>query len=125
MERGAIAEGIRDLESLAERKPGVSTELAVAEAYADVGEGSGDQVAKLHVRHMVGGLERLGGRWSISLFHYRNHGADFGRVLAGFEVPDGDATEFAQVPRTLGYHHQREDANPAYAMFLGRSGGRS
>ena len=70
-------------------------------------------MAKLHVRHMVGGhapgvrnerlcrfefperpgaltqfLEKLGGRWNISLFHYRNHGADFGRVLAGFEVAD-------------------------------------
>ena len=76
-------------------------------------------MAKLHVRHMVGGrspevanelvcrfefperpgalmtfLDKLGGRWNISLFHYRNHGADFGRVLAGFEVPPEDATDF-------------------------------
>jgi threonine dehydratase len=102
-----------------------------------------DEVAKLHIRHMVGGrsaevsnecvyrfefperpgalmefLDRLGGRWNISLFHYRNHGADFGRVLAGFEVPEGDAIDFRQFLRTLGYHYQREDANPAYAMFL-------
>ena len=41
-------------------------------------------------------LDTLGGRWNISLFHYRNHGADFGRVLVGFEVPDGDAAEFAR-----------------------------
>ena len=72
-----------------------------------------NEMAKLHVRHMVGGrapdvrnerlcrfefperpgaltqfLEKLGGRWNISLFHYRNHGADFGRVLAGFEVEE-------------------------------------
>ena len=72
-----------------------------------------NEMAKLHVRHMVGGrapearherlcrfefperpgalmqfLDTLGGRWNISLFHYRNHGADFGRVLAGFEVPE-------------------------------------
>ncbi|HUE89425.1 MAG TPA: threonine ammonia-lyase, biosynthetic [Vicinamibacterales bacterium] len=102
-----------------------------------------DEVAKLHIRHMVGGrsaevsnerlyrfefperpgalmefLDRLGGRWNISLFHYRNHGADFGRVLAGFEVPEGDAIDFTQFLRALGYHYQREDANPAYAMFL-------
>ena len=76
-------------------------------------------MAKLHVRHMVGGrardvrherlcrfefperpgaliqfLDALGGRWNISLFHYRNHGADFGRVLAAFEVPDDEVSAF-------------------------------
>jgi threonine dehydratase len=105
-----------------------------------------DEVAKLHIRYMVGGrstevsneqlyrfefperpgalmefLDRLGGRWNISLFHYRNHGSDFGRVLAGFEVPEGDATAFAQFLQTLGYYHQREGANPAYEMFLAGS----
>ena len=105
-----------------------------------------DELAKLHVRYMVGGrspdvrnerlyrfefperpgalmefLERLGGRWNISLFHYRNHGSDFGRVLAGFEVPDGDAVEFDQFLRTLGYFHQREKDNAAYDLFLGRA----
>ena len=104
---------------------------------------TGDEVAKLHIRYMVGGrsrevaserlyrfefperpgalmdfLERLGGRWNISLFHYRNHGSDFGRVLAGFEVPDGDAAGFAEFLRTLGYHHQPEQDNVAYEMFL-------
>ena len=83
-----------------------------------------NEMAKLHVRHMVGGhapevrherlcrfefperpgaltefLEKLGGRWNISLFHYRNHGADFGRVLAGFEVEDPDLAQFRVVPR--------------------------
>ena len=64
-------------------------------------------------------LDRLGGRWNISLFHYRNHGSDFGRVLAGFEVPTSDATDFAQFLDGLGYHHQREQDNDAYALFLG------
>ena len=66
-------------------------------------------------------LDRLGGRWNISLFHYRNHGSDFGRVLAGFEVPDRDLGEFGQFLRSLGYFHQPEQDNPAYQMFLGRS----
>src|SRR5881396_754463 len=96
-----------------------------------------DEMAKLHVRYMVGGrapdvqhehlyrfefperpgalmefLEKLGGRWNISLFHYRNHGADFGRVLAGFEVPDGEMTDFQQFLDRLGYDQTREDENP-------------
>jgi len=104
---------------------------------------SDDELAKLHVRHMVGGrasdvrderlyrfefperpgallefLERLGDRWNISLFHYRNHGSDFGRVLAGFEVPDADMRAFEQFLNALGYGYQREENNPAYAMFL-------
>jgi threonine dehydratase len=106
---------------------------------------SDDELAKLHVRYMVGGrspevsderlyrfefperpgalmefLERLGDRWNISLFHYRNHGSDFGRVLAGFEVPDADARRFTQFLDAIGYAYQREENNPAYAMFLAR-----
>jgi threonine dehydratase len=103
-----------------------------------------DEVAKLHVRHMVGGrspdvaneqvcrfefperpgalmafLEQLGGRWNISLFHYRNHGADFGRVLAGFEVPAGQMGAFEEFLDRLGYRYQPERANVAYELFLG------
>ena len=102
-----------------------------------------NEVAKLHVRHMVGGhsvgvaheqicrfefperpgalmefLDKLGGRWNISLFHYRNHGADFGRVLAGFEVPPSDMPAFDTFLEGLGYRYQREDGNAAYQMFL-------
>jgi threonine dehydratase len=102
-----------------------------------------DEVAKLHIRYMVGGRSRevaneqlyrfefperpgalmdfldcLGGRWNISLFHYRNHGSDFGRVLAGFEVPREDAVAFEQFLGSLGYFHQREQDNPAYELFL-------
>ena len=102
-----------------------------------------DEVAKLHIRHMVGGrapalanerlyrfefperpgalmefLDRLGGRWNISLFHYRNHGSDFGRVLVGFEVPEDDADRFGEFLRTLGYDYEFEERNSAYEMFL-------
>jgi threonine dehydratase len=102
-----------------------------------------NELAKLHVRHMVGGrsaevrheqicrfefperpgalmrfLEQLGGRWNISLFHYRNHGADFGRVLAGFEVPAADDAAFEAFLDTLGYGYQRERDNAAYELFL-------
>jgi threonine dehydratase len=102
-----------------------------------------NEMAKLHVRHMVGGrapdvrderlcrfefperpgaltqfLEKLGGRWNISLFHYRNHGADFGRVLAGFEVVDADLTAFHAFLDELGYPYTLEHDNIAYRFFL-------
>ncbi len=104
---------------------------------------TGNEVAKLHVRHMVGGrspevdneqlyrfefperpgalmafLDRLGGRWNISLFHYRNHGADFGRVLAGFEVPNHDMPAFMTFLDGLGYPYEHERDNAAYELFL-------
>jgi threonine dehydratase len=103
-----------------------------------------NEMAKLHVRHMVGGhapevrnerlcrfefperpgaltefLDTLGGRWNISLFHYRNHGADFGRVLAGFEVVEADLPEFHAFLDALGYPYTPEHDNPAYRFFLG------
>ncbi|MBP7777086.1 MAG: threonine ammonia-lyase, biosynthetic [Acidobacteria bacterium] len=103
-----------------------------------------NEMAKLHVRHMVGGhapgvrherlcrfefperpgaltgfLDKLAGRWNISLFHYRNHGADFGRVLAGFEVEDQDLAAFTSFLDGLGYAYAAERANPAYTFFLG------
>ena len=102
-----------------------------------------NDVAKLHVRHMVGGrspdvtnelvcrfefperpgalmafLDELGGRWNISLFHYRNHGSDFGRVLVGFEVPPTDDAAFQSFLDGLGYAYQREHDNSAYDLFL-------
>ena len=102
-----------------------------------------NEMAKLHVRHMVGGrapdvrherlcrfefperpgalmsfLEKLAGRWNISLFHYRNHGSDYGRVLTGFEVEEHDLQAFHAFLRTLGYPFTVEDDNPAYAFFL-------
>ena len=104
---------------------------------------SDDELAKLHVRHMVGGraadvrqeracrfefpdrsgalmefLETLSGRWNISLFHYRNHGADFGRVLAAFEVPDDELTAFEAFLAGLGYYYELQTGDVAYEMFL-------
>jgi threonine dehydratase len=103
-----------------------------------------DEMAKLHVRYMVGGhargleherlfrfefperpgallrfLQAIGGKWNISLFHYRNHGSDYGRVLAGVQVPPTDAQEFARHLRDLQYAYTEETDNPAYRMFLG------
>ena len=116
---------------------------ALARSGYDAVNLSDNELAKLHVRHMVGGhspdaadeqlcrfefperpgallafLDQLGGRWNISLFHYRNHGADFGRVLAGFEVPPADERAFEAFLEALGYPCQRERANAAYALFL-------
>ncbi|MFD1732350.1 threonine ammonia-lyase, biosynthetic [Deinococcus malanensis] len=102
-----------------------------------------DELAKVHVRHMVGGrapeaahervysftfperpgallefLTHLHGRWNISLFHYRNHGSAHGRVLAGLQVPTGDEADFAAFLRDLGYPATEMSTNPAYRLFL-------
>jgi threonine dehydratase len=104
---------------------------------------SDNETAKLHVRHMVGGrsaeienerlfrfefperpgallnfLNAIGTDWNISLFHYRNHGSDHGRVLAGIDVPPDETEELESHLAKLGYSHWEESGNPAYAMFL-------
>jgi threonine dehydratase len=104
---------------------------------------SDNEMAKLHIRHLVGGrapgvvhervlrfefperpgallrfLDRMSRGWNISLFHYRNHGADYGRVLAGIQVPPGDQTEFQAFLDQLGYAWVDEGENPAYRLFL-------
>lgn len=104
---------------------------------------SNNEMAKLHVRHMVGGrskdlqnerlfrfefperpgallefLNAIGTDWNISLFHYRNHGSDYGRVLAGIDVPDTEAEELEAHLAKLGYAYWEESGNPAYTMFL-------
>ena len=63
-------------------------------------------------------LAQLRSDWNISLFHYRNHGADFGRVLVGMQVPPEENEEFAQFLAKLGYEYVEETNNPAYALFL-------
>jgi threonine dehydratase len=63
-------------------------------------------------------LDALGGRWNISLFHYRNHGAAFGRVLAAFEVPASDLGAFHAFLDGLGYPYLLESDNDAYGLFL-------
>ena len=103
-----------------------------------------DELAKQHIRHLVGGksalahdelmyrfefperpgalmrfLDSLAPNWNISLFHYRNHGADYGRVLVGMQVPPADMEDFRAFLRNLGYRHWDESKNPAYRLFLG------
>jgi threonine dehydratase len=66
-------------------------------------------------------LDRMSKGWNISLFHYRNHGADYGRVLVGMQVPVADMKAFRAFLKTLGYPHWDETRNPAYKLFLGQS----
>ena len=102
-----------------------------------------NEMAKLHVRHLVGGRSRdvrdeilyrfefperpgalmrflnsMGGAWNISLFHYRNHGADYGRVLVGMQVPASDKAQFRAFLDGLGYDYVDETDNVAYRLFL-------
>jgi threonine dehydratase len=104
-----------------------------------------NEIAKLHVRYMVGGhvngsvgnerlfrfefperkgallkfLKAVGARWNITLFHYRNHGSDYGRVLAGIDVPSADTADFLDHLNVLHYSYSEETNNPAYRIFLG------
>ena len=64
-------------------------------------------------------LDAMRPDWNISLFHYRNHGADYGRVLVGMQVPLGDHEAFASFLNNLGYRYWDETENPAYRLFLG------
>ena len=104
---------------------------------------SDNEMAKWHVRHMVGGrapfarnellyrfefperpgalvkfLENMRSDWNISLFHYRNHGADYGRVLVGMQVPRKETGQFTAFLKKLGYPYADETRNPAYRLFL-------
>jgi threonine dehydratase len=125
----------------AEERDQLLTELRDA-AYP-VDDLSDNEMAKLHVRHMVGGrstgvanerlfrfefperpgalldfLDAIGTDWNISLFHYRNHGSDHGRILAGIDVPEDETGELEAHLADLGYTHWEESDNPAYAIFL-------
>jgi threonine dehydratase len=102
-----------------------------------------DELAKSHLRHMVGGrsmlakdellyrfefperpgalmkfLTSMAPNWNISLFHYRNHGADYGRILVGIQVPQNEQKKFQKFLASLGYPHWDETDNPAYRLFL-------
>ncbi|HRH30430.1 MAG TPA: threonine ammonia-lyase, biosynthetic, partial [Aquabacterium sp.] len=104
---------------------------------------SGDELAKTHIRHMVGGrsalaegerlysfifperpgalmtfLTSLPPGWNISLFHYRNQGADYGRILVGLQVPKGEAKAIKPFLAGLGYVYVDETHNPVYRLFL-------
>jgi threonine dehydratase len=103
-----------------------------------------DELAKLHIRHLVGGrsslarderlfrfefperpgalmrfLSSMSPSWNISLFHYRNHGADYGRILVGLQVPADEKRQFREFLSTIGYRYWDESAHPAYRLFLG------
>jgi len=105
---------------------------------------TGNEMAKLHIRHLVGGrapevrneilyrfefperpgalsrfLNSMSGAWNISLFHYRNHGADYGRVLVGMQVPATDKAALRAFLDGLGYDYLEETDNVAYRLFLG------
>lgn len=102
-----------------------------------------NELAILHVRHMIGGhagsvknerlirfqfperpgalirfLKSLGSNWNITLFHYRNHGAAFGRVLIGMQIPESDQGRLDEVLQRIGYRYREETGNPAYQQFL-------
>ena len=106
-----------------------------------------DELAKLHIRHLVGGhsplardelmyrfefperpgalmkfLSSMSPNWNISLFHYRNHGADYGRILVGIQVPGNEKHAFKAFLAGLGYAHEDATQHPAYRLFLGASG---
>jgi threonine dehydratase len=102
-----------------------------------------DELAKSHLRHLVGGkstlakdellyrfefperpgalmrfLDSMAPNWNISLCHYRSQGGDVGRILIGLQVPQDEMSEFAQFLATLGYRYWDESANPVYKLFL-------
>jgi len=102
-----------------------------------------NEMAKMHVRHLVGGraaglndealyrfefperpgallefLTSIGKRWNISLFHYRNHGAAYGRVLVGMQIPKDQRKQLTSDLDKLGYPYWEETENPAYHLFL-------
>ncbi|MGV3652946.1 MAG: threonine ammonia-lyase, biosynthetic [Noviherbaspirillum sp.] len=104
---------------------------------------SHDELAKLHIRHLVGGksalaqdellyrfefperpgalmrfLESMAPNWNISLFHYRSQGGDVGRILIGLQVPKKEMKEFREFLATLGYRYWEETGNPVYKLFL-------
>jgi len=126
---------------------GVAEKQALLQALTEKGyevvDMSGNELAKMHVRYMVGGhaagvaderlfrfefpersgallhfLTLMGDRWNISLFHYRNHGAANGRVLMGIQVPAADRDEFQRFLDELEIEYAEETENPAYKMFL-------
>ena len=133
--------GISLSEGLAERDDIIQ---ALASADYQVQDMTDNEMAKLHLRHMIGGrttglgdevlyrfqfperpgalldfLTAIGDRWNISLFHYRNHGAAYGRVLVGLQVPQAQREQCRQSFDALSYRYYEETDNDAYRLFLG------
>jgi threonine dehydratase len=140
-EKAHIFVGLALKEGRAERDAVLAAIAAAGFAAVDMTD---DEMAKLHVRHMVGGssrglehehlyrfefperpgallkfLQAIGATWNISLFHYRNHGSDHGRVLAGIQVPPATRADFLLHLNELHYDYKEETENPAYRIFLG------
>jgi threonine dehydratase len=141
-ERAQIFVGVNLTRGAAERAELLKN---LADAGYPVVDMTDNEMAKLHVRYMIGGqaggladerlfrfefperpgallrfLSAVGSRWNISLFHYRNHGSDYGRVLAGIQVPAAEREELRLHLAELHYSYVEETANPAYRIFLGR-----
>ena len=127
-------------------KPGLDARLELVSSLQKKGyevlDLSDDETAKLHTRHLVGGhaglsderlfrfefperpgalmafLSELGTQWNISLFHYRNHGAAYGRVLIGLQLGDKPLKDLIKSLDSVGYPYADESANPAYQLFF-------
>ncbi|HUX74316.1 MAG TPA: threonine ammonia-lyase, biosynthetic [Steroidobacteraceae bacterium] len=133
--------GLALTQGKSERESVISTIAAAGFAVRDMTD---NEMAKLHVRYMVGGqahglqderlyrfefperpgallkfLQAIGSEWNISLFHYRNHGSDYGRILAGIQVPAQTRADFLLHLNELQYAYNEETDNPAYKIFLG------
>ena len=141
--QGALAQifvGVKLTRGDAEKREIIAMLRQKVEAVVDMTD---NELAKLHIRYMVGGraahlrdeliyrfqfperpgallrfLEGLREDWNISLFHYRNHGADYGRVLAGIQVPPEARKLFVSLLDELAYPYWEETENPAYRLFL-------
>ena len=127
------------------QKPGDGEHIAKAfiKAGFDTIDLTSDELAKSHLRHMVGGrsnladnellyrfefperpgalmnfLNAMSPHWNISLFHYRNHGADYGKILVGLQVPQNSKKEFRDFLKGTGYRYWDESDHPAYQLFL-------
>lgn len=134
--------GIRLQRGVSEKQEIIHALQSVGYAVVDMTD---NEMAKVHVRYMVGGraphidgelvyrfefperpgallrfLVNMGSRWNISMFHYRNHGAAYGRVLVAIQVPGAERAEFQRFLDDLGYAYQNESQNPAYSLFLGQ-----
>lgn len=131
--------GVELAGGLAERKELLAS---LAEQDYQAVDMTDNEVAKLHVRHMIGGprragaerlfrfrfperpgallnfLNSMGESWNITLFHYRSHGAAYGRVLVGMEIPASEESGLDAFLHELGYYYQEETANPVYQQFL-------
>ena len=144
-ERAQIFVGLNLTRGATERAELVKELTAAGYTVVDMTD---NEMAKLHVRYMIGGhagdageladeclfrfefperpgallrfLDAVGSRWNISLFHYRNHGSDYGRVLAGIQVPAAEKAELMLHLNELHYTFVEETSNPAYRIFLGR-----